>query len=172
MRLFDFRRALLGVAQSAVDEAESSGKRRRCFSSSSRRTVADQVCAFERRRRRSRKNWRADFARRTRGRSVAARAASLLKLQRLSRGPNRPFDRAEGQLVNERIRPSVFLLLGRPSHRPKDSVCERSLVAPIPVNGITIPCSRVEGISRQMPGAQKLLRFCATSRPQIREESL
>jgi hypothetical protein len=49
MRLFDFRRALLGVAQPAVDEAESSGKRRRCSSSSLTRTVADQVCAFENR---------------------------------------------------------------------------------------------------------------------------
>jgi hypothetical protein len=42
----------------------------------------------------------------------------------------------------------------------------------IPVSGSRIPCSPLKGISRQMPGAQGLLRFCARSRPLIREESL
>jgi hypothetical protein len=42
----------------------------------------------------------------------------------------------------------------------------------IPVNGAKIPCSPGEGISREMPGAQGFLRFCAISRQQIREKSL
>jgi hypothetical protein len=40
----------------------------------------------------------------------------------------------------------------------------------IPVSGSKIPCSFGEGISREKPAAQGVLRFCATSRPLIREE--
>jgi hypothetical protein len=42
----------------------------------------------------------------------------------------------------------------------------------IPVSGAKNPCSPGEGISRQMPAAQGLLRFCATSRPLFVKNSL
>jgi hypothetical protein len=40
----------------------------------------------------------------------------------------------------------------------------------IPVSGSKIPCSPGEGISREKPAAQGLLRFCAKARPLFREE--